>query len=177
MVETCPICLDEIKGDDYLCMPVCQHKVHTVCELKAAQYDSRCPVCRTKHPFITSRAEDDVQHYTNMEQLVNDQEAAIVQYNRKRSRIIRNHSNLSRLREKLKKEKKTFFNKEKELEREWIQLQKNCWKTDATINKLKNERKRHQRKTNILCKKLEGEIETIMGPKPEDLFNLINIHF
>lgn len=173
-METCPICLDEIKTtDNFLCMPICNHKIHTLCELKAAQYDARCPVCRTKDKYLTTRQEDDSQMYSNIERLAREQDIEIRKYRRKRARVIRKHSKLNNLREKLNEEKKTFLKKEKELERVWIQLQKDCWKNDTTIQKLKSERKKCQRRTNCLCKKLENAVENIVGPRPEDI--ILNI--
>ena len=44
---------------------------------------------------------------------------------------------------------------------------------DPDIIRLKNERKKCQRKTSQLCKKLEKEIEEKVGPKPDDI--IINL--
>lgn len=174
-MDTCPICLEEIKStDNFLCMPICKHKIHTLCELKAAQYDARCPVCRTKDETLTTRQEDDVQIYSNLESLAQEEESEFARYKRKRARVIRKHSRLHKLKEKLNREKKSFVKTEKELERMWIQVQKDCWKNDSNIQRLKQERKKYQRKTNCLCKKLENEVANIVGPKPEHFF--LNIH-
>ena len=54
----CPVCLGEI-GDVHdervMRMPVCGHLIHTACALSAAQYDTRCPMCRSHDPSIVVR--------------------------------------------------------------------------------------------------------------------------
>ena len=175
-METCPICLDFIHDDDnFLKMPQCFHKIHTLCALKAVKYDARCPICRTKDPELThsEAQEEHAQVYTHLERLAEEHDSMLKRYKRRRAREIKKNSRLTRLRDRLNEEKKCFVQKEKELEREWLLLQKNNWKHDKLINSLKNERKKHQRRTNSLCKRLENEIETILGPKPDD-FLFIN---
>lgn len=175
-MENCPICLDCVEADDKsLCMPVCMHRVHTVCALKAAQYDSRCPVCRTREPTLTSRQEDDLEMYANIERIANEQEIEVRRYQQRRARVIRKHSRLRHIRDRLNDEKKRYASKEKELERTWVQMQRECWKSNEAIQRLKQERRVHQRRTNSLCKKLDNEVETILGPKPEDIILSVNI--
>ena len=174
-MDTCPICLDVIKDtDNFLLMPKCNHKIHTICELKAAQYDLRCPVCRTKDGALTTRQEDDLQMYSNLERIAEQQDTEMRKYKRKRNRVIRQHSRLTRLRDQLNEEKRGYFKKEKELERVWIQIQKDSWKNNSIIKRLKDERKKYQRRTNSLCKKLEDEVENIVGPKPDDF--VLSVH-
>jgi len=168
--ELCPICLDPIcTTDNVLYMPICAHKIHTKCELAAAQYDTRCPVCRTKDPDLTSKPEEEMQMFTNLEQLADEHDRFVRKYQRKRTRTINKHSKLGRIREKLKKERKAFNDVEKELEKKWVRLQKEMWNNNPDIKHLKNERKKYQRKTNCLCKKLESELEDKIGPKPDDI--------
>lgn len=177
-METCPICLDEIKNtDNFLYMPKCNHKVHTTCELKAAQYDVRCPICRTKDERLTTRQEDDIQLYSNLERVANEREYELKKYKRKRARVIKKNSKLTKMKEKLNEEKKNFIATERRLEILWMKLQKDCWKNDKNIQKLKNERKKHQRKTNSLWKKLDDEVENIVGPKPDDIILDINFNY
>lgn len=170
MNETCPICLEPLtEHDNVLCMPVCMHKIHTMCELKAAQYDARCPVCRTKDPRLTTRTEDDVAVYNNLERLATEYDSTVRRYKRKRARVINQHSKLGRLRERLKKERKDFVSVERELERHWMKLQRESWNNNPEIVRLKNERRRYQRRSNTICKKLENELEERLGPRPDDV--------
>ena len=174
--NTCPICLDEIhESDNFLCMPVCMHKIHTKCELKAAQYDARCPVCRTKDPEITSRREDDTAIYSSLERLATEHTQHVRNYNQRRSRAINKNSALKKLRERLKNERKQYMSAEKRLESAWLQHQKRVWNSDPDIVRLKNERKKCQRKTSLLCKKFEKELEEKVGPKPDDVIFNINL--
>lgn len=170
MNDTCPVCLDPLNSNENLmCMPVCMHRVHTKCALKAAQYDIRCPICRTQDPEITSKQEEDAMVYTNLERLAHEYDRHIRTYNRRRARMIRKHSRLARLRDQVKHEKKMFEMKERELEREWFHVQRVSWKNHPEIVRLKNERRKMQRRTSALCKRLEGELEAEIGPRPDDL--------
>ena len=172
--DTCPICLEKFESNDnILHMPVCKHRIHTCCELKAAQYDSRCPICRTKDPNLTTRQDDDIAMYTNLENLAEEHANKIRQYNRKRARVINKHSKLTRLKEQLKRERKNFEDKEKELEKLWMKIQRESWNNNPNILKLKYERRKYQRRTNMLCKRLEEQVEEKVGPKPDDFeFNI-----
>tara|TARA_B110000008_G_C16933608_1_gene549711 strand:- start:846 stop:1439 length:594 start_codon:yes stop_codon:yes gene_type:complete len=166
--DTCPICLLPFgDNDNILSMPICGHKIHTKCELKAAQYDSRCPLCRTKDPEITSRQDDDVAMYTNLENLANEHAENLRKYQRKRSRILKKHSHLGKLRDKLKSERKAYDDKERELEKHWMNIQRITWNSDPNIVRLKDERKKLQRKSNQLYRKLEKELLDKCGPKPD----------
>ena len=62
-----------------------------------------------------------------------------------------------------------YLLKEKELEKHWTKIQKDTWNKDPEILRLKKERMKYQRKTNLLCKKLEKELEEQVGPKPDDI--------
>tara|TARA_Y100000741_G_scaffold283984_1_gene223737 strand:- start:2726 stop:3262 length:537 start_codon:yes stop_codon:yes gene_type:complete len=172
----CPICYEDICEDDnVLCMPICLHKIHTKCGLKAAQYDTRCPICRTKDPDITTRQDDDVVMYANLERLAREHDRCIRNYNQKRTRVIKKNSKLGRIRDKLKIERNNYLQKEKELEKHWTKIQKETWKTDPEISRLKKERLKCQRKSNLLCRRLEKEIEQEVGPKPDDIMFNMNI--
>lgn len=177
MNDSCPICLETFEEcDNTLCMPVCNHRIHTRCELKAAQYDARCPICRTKDPELTTRQDDDMNIYTTLEQVANEHDIEIRRYNRKRSRTIAKSLQLKLIRDKLNTERKKFVSKEKQLEREWARIQKHQWNHNPEIMHMKNDRKKIQRRQNALCKRLEAELTAILGPKPDDImFNLSHI--
>ena len=179
MNTSCPICLEPFSdSDNTLCMPVCMHKIHTKCELSAAQYDTRCPLCRTTDDDIISKPNNEEitnEIYSNIEQIVNEHEEEVSRYKRKRNKAIKKNSKLSKMNERLKKEKKSFVIKEKELVTEWASIQKEIWMKHPQISRLKLERKKIQRKQSALCKKLEKEVEDMIGPKPSDFTLNINI--
>lgn len=159
-------------------MPVCMHKIHTKCELSAAQYDTRCPLCRTTDDDILLRPNaEDITHeiYSNIEHLVTEHQEEVVRYKRKKNRVIKKNSRLSKLNENLKKERKSFVMKENELVTEWTNIQKEIWMKHPQILKLKLERKKIQRKSSALCNKLEKEVEEIIGPKPNEFTFNINV--
>ena len=168
ILDTCPICLDYIYStDNVLCMPVCLHKVHAKCGLAAAQYDTRCSICRTKDPDLVSKQENELEIFSNLEELANNHDRTVRQYNRKRARVINKNSRLGRLQEKFKKEKKNFHEVENDLEKKWMKLQKDSWTNDPNINQLKCDRRKAQRRSNVLSRKLEDELEKELGPKQQ----------
>ena len=47
-MEDCPVCLAPLAQDQTTAaMPSCGHRIHAACMITCAQYDVRCPVCRT----------------------------------------------------------------------------------------------------------------------------------
>ena len=174
--DVCPICLEAISDtDNVLCMPICMHRVHTKCELKAAQYDSRCPICRTKDPELTTRQDDDVEIYTNLEQLVHEHERSMRQYNQKRCRVIRQNSKLYSLREQLKRERRLMVESDKRLDQTWLRIQRDIWKNNTDLVGLKKERRVHQNRANYLYKKLEAKLEETVGPRPGGMIFNVDI--
>jgi len=113
--------------------------------------------------------------YANLERLAREHDRCIRNYNQKRTRVIKKNSKLGRIRDKLKIERNNYLQKEKELEKHWTKIQKETWKTDPEISRLKKERLKCQRKSNLLCRRLEKEIEQEVGPKPDDIMFNMNI--
>lgn len=170
-VETCPICLEDMtEGNTVLCMPVCHHKIHTKCALANARYDVRCPICRVKHPEFVTKEDDNSTLFANIENVAREYDIMIRRYNQKRSRAFTRHPSLSHLRDKLKADRLTLKQKDKEITQEWMSFQKYHWNNDPHISQLKRERRNLMQKTNRCCQKLETQMEELVGPRPQQFY-------
>ena len=174
MVTTnvCPVCLDDMDTNTptTIAMPVCQHSIHTVCALRAAQYDLRCPVCRTSDPsFIADPTVTTVRPPDMFQQLdeLNHQHTMMMrQYQRRRLRTIRRNQHLISIRNRLTAERQNFDQATRELERMWMIAQRQLWKEDPPINHIKRIRRRHQQRVSALTRSLNNHIERELGPSP-----------
>jgi len=61
--ETCPICLDEIKENNFS-VTECGHKFHTSCLLISIKSNNTCPMCRNK---LTEPIDNNVLFCMNFE--------------------------------------------------------------------------------------------------------------
>jgi len=170
--NVCPICLEIIQEtDNILCMPVCGHKIHTLCELAAAQYDTRCPVCRTKDPELCTKIEEPTI-YDNIERLTRERQRIIMSYRRRRNRLIGKNTKLASLREREKQETQNLNMKNKELEQAWSSFQRKAWMENSDIGELKKERQRVLRRLSSISKALDNAVEGEIGPQPDDVIFL-----
>jgi DNA repair exonuclease SbcCD ATPase subunit len=156
-------------NDEVLClrMPICGHKIHTKCALAGAQYDTRCPVCRTKHPDFQTEEEEE-SHIPTIEDFTRQHQRIMRQYNRKRRRIINNSAKLTKFDIKLKLEQKNYNKNTQHLSQKWNEIQRYIWMSDPAISELKKERKYHQQKINYLSKRLEKSITDEIGSPPQN---------
>lgn len=170
-MEICPICLDAIdeNSDTFLKMPICKHSVHTHCALSAAQYDIRCPICRTSDPQIKTKEDDNIGVFQNLELIANEHTRLVNNYKKKKRKIIKKDSKLTKIDEKIKAEKKLCIEKTKELDRKWTNCQKELWKNEPIINDLKKERKKKLQKVYYLEKKMANILIDQIGPPPDEI--------
>lgn len=164
----CPICLETIKDtDNTLRMPVCMHKIHTQCALQAAQYDMRCPLCRTKDESLEAKpVEEEMNIFQILEETAEQHERIRRRYQRKRRNVINVNRKLKVLDQRIRQNNRLLNESEKELERTWMQLQRKAWKENPEIQRLKKERQDVQRRRAYACRILEREIEAEIGPNP-----------
>ena len=168
--EKCPVCLECMDDASAVTlMPVCKHPVHTTCALGAAQYDVRCPICRTQCPTIQTRVDDDLQIFRHLEEIASQQDTVIRRYRNKRSRIIRRDSKLGRLRDRINVERRAFMGKERELMRVWSKLQRETWMKDEVLCAIRKERRVHQRRVNDMLRRLNASVHAEIGPPPDVL--------
>ena len=176
MNSVCPICLEDMENSASICaMPLCGHTIHVKCILSAAQYDVRCPVCRTLDPEIKVRNSytDDISH--QIELMATDHRRQVLSYNRKRHRVIKKCAKLVRLCQQLKVQQKVFNEKDKELDRAWNTFQRQAWCHNESIQVLKKERQKLLRRTSNLEKRLNARVIEQIGDPPEGLlFQITN---
>ena len=168
--DDCPICLGCM--DDPLTtlrMPVCGHLIHTSCALSAAQYDVRCPMCRTIDPEIDSRRDRESRIFSQIEEYATHQEELARNYKLRRAAVIRRHESLKKLRSRARQEKKAFSDVNLELDRTWMQLQRRGWNEDPSIQEIKRRRRRQQRRVSNVNRSLHNRLRHLIGTPPESI--------
>lgn len=171
--QNCPICFEEMNDVTTYCkLPSCNHTIHIKCLIQASQYDIRCPVCRSSDPDVKSKRENELSTLDQLEEIIENHRTEERRYQRRRCNLLRNNERYRKINDKLKNEKKTFENIDKELDKRWLSKQKKTWKHDSKINKLKNERRRQQQKTKRIARTLERFCEEKLGPRPNSFIVL-----
>lgn len=165
--DICPICLEPLDDpeNDSLKMPVCRHRVHVRCALESAQYDARCPLCR--NDCITPRRDDSILH--RFEADLQHRLAWHRTYQSRRSRVIRRHNSLKKLRDRVKEASRAYTTADRELDQEWSNLLRTLWMSDEVINTLKTERTRCQRRLSRYKLQLRRRLEEMIGEEPPAL--------
>ena len=54
--DRCAICLEALSQGTTTAHPGCHHRLHVACLISSAQYDARCPVCRTVGDGVALRS-------------------------------------------------------------------------------------------------------------------------
>lgn len=150
-------------------MPVCKHRVHVKCALSAAQYDLRCPVCRTRDPALESKQERETRIFSQLQEYAVQREATVQRYQRRRAAVVRTHDSLKKLRDRIKNETRQFMKIERELEKAWFKLQRHAWMHDSTIKDIKNQRRKQQRRVSALTRRMNARLVPYIGEMPETL--------
>lgn len=177
--DICPICLGEMKEscNDSLLWPSCNHRVHTLCALNAAQYDVRCPMCRTLDDKIKVRdsveeggeedSDDSENFLETVERMIVEHERNMKNYKSKRYRLIRSDEKMRKLHAKVQESDRILKTYDRDLDREWNILQKSMWNTNKKICSLRNHRKGALRRSGYFNRRLDAEVEKRIGSPPE----------
>lgn len=163
MSAVCPICFDSIQDEEILAMPKCGHKMHITCALTAAQYDSRCPICRFRDERIIPRRDEEVNIFEQYQEMAAAQEARMRRFRRRRSAAISKDESLRKLRDRIKQVQRQFIESEKNLQRIWVAQQRQLWRENPQIHELKRIRRNYQRRLAFYERKLNGRLEILLG--------------
>ena len=166
----CPICLyPMIDSKQVMYMPICGHCIHTTCALSAAQYDVRCPVCRTRDPLIESKMDRETRILGQLEEFASRQDRIVRSYKKRRAAAIRRRPSLKRMQNRFRDEKKKFSDLNLELERAWTRMQRDRWNNDATIKDIKLRRRKQQRRLYVANRRLNDHLRPLVGSPPESI--------
>lgn len=169
-LDDCPICLAPLSHPEQVMhMPVCGHCIHTTCALSAAQYDVRCPVCRTRDPSIESKTDRETRIFSQLEEYASRQEQLVRSYKKRRAAAIRRRASLKKMRNRFRDEKKKFADLNTELDRAWIRIQRDRWSNDETLKEIKLRRRRQQRRMYLANKRLNARLHPLVGSPPETI--------
>lgn len=165
--EVCPVCLECLAERPLLRMPVCQHPIHVTCALGAAQYDVRCPVCRTQDPTIETKQDRDTRLFDQLEEYAQQQERIASRHQRRRADVIRTHPSLSKIRNRMRENERLFVKLDKELDRTWSRLQRRMWSEHETVVDMRRQRNRARNRYNADRRKLDARLAPLIGEAPE----------
>ena len=165
--ETCPVCLECLSDRPFMCMPLCRHPIHITCALGAAQYDVRCPVCRTQDPTIETKQDRDTRMFNQLEEYAQQQERIANRYQRRRADVIRTRPSLKKMRTRMRENERLLTQLDKDLDRAWSRLQRRMWKEHETIVDIKKQRNRARNRYNADRRRLDARLLPLIGDAPE----------
>lgn len=171
----CAICCDDIDGDD-VCLPGCNHRFHTACILTAAQYDSKCPVCRQLPVGVQLRAHSTIERvvsivYLDVNRVEEDggaQEARTAwrRYRVRRRRFLnKNHTVLDAF-NRLTDVRKDVILTAEDAEREYKQGCREVWRTNPVVRRHMAKLTRLRRQERRLQKQVHDALLDGIGPEP-----------
>ena len=159
--DSCPICLDSLDAEESLNMPNCGHIVHVRCALESVQYDARCPLCRCE--TVTPRRDD---FFARFEADLQERVAIHRRYQTNRSRVIRRHNSLRKIRDRIREAERAYNDADRELDKQWTNALKVIWTEDEMIKALKIQRTRCQRRLSRYKLQLRRRLEPMIGEEP-----------
>jgi hypothetical protein len=167
------------------------HRMHSACALNNAQYDLRCPICRqlhegaqerpAKHTLLVHsasvaalRAHGGGVLASLLERLdateggaAADARRAMQTYRSRRSRAIRGDARLSELRGNAARTRRTSAETYRQLTATWASMQREAWRSDATINTLRRSYQNSRRQYNRWNQLLEEALLERVGLPPD----------
>ena len=125
---SCPVCQDVFTHQDNVCkMPVCHHTIHVSCALNAAQYDVRCPLCRTSDPSIVPKDQADDELLQEYEEYAVQTARLIRNYRQRQYRAIRRSPALTQKRTQLRDAHQKFRDAHADTARETTIIMRRTW--------------------------------------------------
>ena len=167
-MNECVLCLEKLDGL-ITELPGCGHKIHTHCMLTAAQYDVRCPLCRSVPLNVNLRQEVNESPSRVIETLHANYMNSRRRWQQKKSKLLSKRADLKSLNEKLKECRNNYVLSEKELEKVWNVKMKALWAGDNELKTLQANHAKTRNKHTRLLKRFNNKIEDIIGKCPEFL--------
>jgi len=184
---TCAVCLDDVAVDDALVLPGCGHVMHRACALTAAQYDTRCPVCRrvpdgvvrvspSERNDVRTRAIDErVLYVTTLtwnddddDDDDGDLERAWRRYRTRRRRCLNREPLLRDAYKRLQELERTMQRETTMLEREFQRRCRELWRTDPDVRARVADLTRMRRRELRLHRVVHTELRERIGPAPSE---------
>lgn len=169
----CPICLDEVdpESKDAMRMPVCHHVVHSVCALRAARHNFRCPLCRTEHPsFAEPEAESAIDE---LAQLIAEHDIDQERYNERCRQAFRQHRRLRRMAQLTAEARSDLADARKSFDLHWAQLKRAAWKHDPTLNEMRAVKRKRSAQLGYMDRRLKRELRARVGAEPPSLLRRV----
>lgn len=183
-IDLCAICMDPLDGAPgerpLATMPSCPHRFHVACLLNCAQYDARCPVCRSVADGVTLRR-DDAEAATplttvvlDMEELESHIERAHAlsvrewrRYSDRRRRVLRQRPYLAERVTRLREIRVAMDREFDDANRIYDRKCRELWRADPEVKAHRDALVRLRRRERRVHRLLEEELEELIGAEPQ----------
>jgi hypothetical protein len=150
-------------------MPGCAHRLHVTCLINCAQYDARCPVCRTVGEGVVRKPEEapaiaGATFVLNLD--VDAMQREWRRYTARRRRVLRQrpalHDKVQRLRDLRAEVTRAFA----ETQRVYDRKCREAWRDDPEVRAARAHMDRLRRRERRLEHAVDAELEALLGPEP-----------
>lgn len=179
MDDVCAVCMDDLASRPTAQMPGCSHRLHVICMINCAQYDARCPVCRSvgegvilRPPPVQVSAAATTVHidFDDLEEDLREAQEAMARqwrrYTARRRRVLRQRPYLSDRIAKLKQLREDMTHEYDAANRAYDRRCRDAWRTDPEVKQHRDALARLRRRERRLEQQLEAELEELLGPEP-----------
>ena len=167
--DLCCVCMEALGTNDVAPMPGCAHRLHVACLINCAQYDARCPVCRTVGEGVVPKAETTTTavgttYVLNLD--LQEVQREWRRYTDRRRRVLRQRPALGdkvrRLRELRTQVNRAYEATQRVHDRKCRQV----WREDHEVRAARVEMERLRRRERRLEHIVDAELEELLGPEP-----------
>jgi len=172
----CPICLDNMDQSSTSIRPGCNHSMHTLCMLGAAQYDVRCPICRHQPKDLHVRSDDNgltgVLVQLNVIRQTHRQNTRV--YNEQRAQMIKDSNYLKSVSDAVKLARADLSNANRTLYKRWSKVCRQNWRVHPAIVLLKRAQQTARQRHKIAKLQFEKLTDDVLGPRPTLSVSLVS---
>ena len=152
--------------------------MHTLCMIDAAQFDTRCPICRFRPEGLRERArrEEDSTNDEIVEQLRQLHDVYVREsraYARRKTRLFQRRPSLRELRDKLVLARRAQREFDQRLNSMWARVRNEAWATHSGLNDLKQQRRNALRRLRRAEDSLQSRLDQELGPHPSIVVHMM----
>ena len=179
----CVVCMESLATHPSVGMPECGHMVHVHCLVSAAQYDPRCPACRTvgRHVRVrdfaagtsstaTGPSLDSLLSWDQLDTEYVAWHEARRRYAARRRRVLRRRPDLHEIYVALRDVQRLAKRETSALDRVYQRECRVAWRTHPDVLARRESLRKLQRREATLKSSLR-ELDEELGPEPEDAFH------
>jgi len=165
--DLCCVCMDPLGDAQSVArMPGCTHRLHVTCLINCAQYDARCPVCRTVGEGIVPKPVTTPPASVTLVFDVDEMEREWRRYTARRRRVLRQRPALGDKVRKLRGLRVDVTRAFAETQRVYDRKCRAAWRDDPEVRAARTHMDRLRRRERRLEHDVDAELEDVLGPEP-----------